>query len=89
MGTNTVFYNGLLGLAMLVGRFWVMVPVLAIAGSLAQKKAVPAGSGTLPTHTPTFVGLLVVVVIVIGALSYFPALALGPIIEHLLLVSSR
>jgi K+-transporting ATPase ATPase A chain len=85
LGANNPFYNGLLGLAMLVGRFWVMLPVLAIAGSLAKKKAIPIGAGTLPTHTPLFVGLLVSVVIVAGALSFFPALALGPIVEHLLL----
>lgn len=85
LAANTPFYNGLLGLAMLVGRFWVMLPVLAISGSLAAKKAVPAGPGTLPTHTPLFVVLLVAVVIVVGALSFFPALALGPIVEHLLL----
>jgi K+-transporting ATPase ATPase A chain len=83
LGANTPFYNGLLGLAMLVGRFWVMLPVLAIAGSLAAKKTVPAGPGTLPTHTPLFVVLLAAVVIVVGALSFFPALALGPIVEHL------
>lgn len=84
LGANTPFYNGLLGLAMLVGRFWVMLPVLAVAGSLAAKKTVPAGPGTLPTHTPLFVTLLVAVVIVVGALSFFPALALGPIVEQLL-----
>ncbi|MBI1249356.1 potassium-transporting ATPase subunit KdpA [bacterium] len=84
LGANTPFYNGMLGLAMLVGRFWVMLPVLAIAGSLAVKKTVPAGAGTLPTHTPLFVVLLVAIVVVVGALSFFPALALGPIVEHLL-----
>ncbi len=83
LGANTPFYNGLLGLAMLIGRFWVMLPVLAIAGSLASQKKIPAGSGTLPTHTPLFVALLVAVVLVVGALSFFPALALGPIVEHL------
>lgn len=88
LGANTPFYNGLLGLAMLVGRFWVMLPVLAIAGSLAAKKTVPAGPGTLPTHTPLFVVLLVAVVIVVGALSFFPALALGPIVEHLLMTAN-
>lgn len=87
LGANTPFYNGLLGLAMLVGRFWVMIAVLAIAGSLAAKKHVPAGVGTLPTHSPLFVVLLVAVVIVVGALSFFPALALGPLVEHLLLAS--
>lgn len=85
LGANTPFYNGLLGLAMLIGRFGVMIPILAIAGSLAAKKSVPAGPGTLPTHTPLFVFLLMAVVIVVGALSFFPALALGPIVEHLML----
>lgn len=84
LGANTPFYNGTLGAAMLIGRFWVMLPVLAIAGSLAAKKTIPVGAGTLPTHTPLFVMLLVSVVIVVGALSFFPALALGPIVEHLL-----
>ncbi len=88
LGANTPFYNGMLALTMLVGRFWVMLPVLAIAGSLAAKKTVPAGAGTLPTHTPLFVGLLVAVVVVVGALSFLPALALGPIVEHLSLPKS-
>lgn len=83
LGANTPFFNGLLGLAMLVGRFWVMLPVLAIAGSLAAKKTIPAGAGTLPTHTPLFIVLLVSVVVLVGALSFFPALALGPIVEQL------
>ena len=85
LGANNPFYNGMLGLAMLVGRFGVMVPILAIAGSLASKKQVPVGPGTLPTHTPLFVFLLMAVVLVVGALSFFPALALGPIVEHLML----
>jgi K+-transporting ATPase ATPase A chain len=88
LSANTPFYNGLLGLAMLVGRFLVMLPVLAIAGSLATKKSVPVGPGTLPTHTPLFVVLLVAVVIVVGALSFFPALALGPIVEHFILMAN-
>lgn len=83
LGANTLFYNGMLGLAMLIGRFGVLLPVLAIAGSLARKKTVPVGPGTLPTHTPLFVVMLVAVVLVVGALSFFPALALGPIVEHL------
>jgi K+-transporting ATPase ATPase A chain len=87
LGAGSPFYNGLLGLAMLVGRFGVMIPILAIAGSLAAKKRVPAGAGTLPTHTPLFVALLVAVVVVVGALSFFPALALGPIVEHIMLTS--
>jgi K+-transporting ATPase ATPase A chain len=84
---DTPFYNGLLGLAMLVGRFGVLIPVLAIAGSLAAKKHVPPGAGTLPTHSPLFIVLLVAVVVVVGALSFFPALALGPIVERLMLTS--
>jgi K+-transporting ATPase ATPase A chain len=88
LGANTPFYNGLLGLAMLVGRFWVMLPALAIAGSLAQKKKVATTSGTLPTHTTLFVVLLSAVVVIVGALSFFPALALGPIVEHLMLQAS-
>ena len=84
LSANTPFYNILLGLAMLFGRFWVMVPVLAIAGSLAAKKQVPAGAGTLPTHTPLFILLLVGVIVLVGSLTFLPALALGPIAEHLL-----
>ncbi len=85
LGANTPFYNILLAFVMLVGRYGIIVPVLAIAGSLAAKKVIPTSSGTLPTHTPLFVVLLVSTVILIGALSFFPALALGPIVEHLLL----
>ena len=84
LSANTPFYNVLLGIAMLFGRFWVMVPVLAIAGSLAAKKQVPAGAGTLPTHTPLFIVLLVAVIVLVGALTFLPALALGPIAEHFL-----
>ena len=83
----TPFYNGTLGLAMLVGRFGVMLPVLAVAGSLARKKHIPVGPGTLPTHNPLFVFLLVAVVVVVGALSFLPALALGPVVEHLMMRS--
>src|SRR5499433_3365733 len=89
LNTNTPFYNTALAVAILFGRFWVAVPVLAVAGSLARKKIVPAGPGTLPTCTPLFVVLLVSVVILVGALTYFPALALGPIAEHLILIGSR
>jgi K+-transporting ATPase ATPase A chain len=84
LSANTPFYNTLLGIAMLFGRFWVMIPVLAIAGSLAAKKQVPAGPGTLPTHTILFVLFLAGVTILVGALTFFPALALGPIAEHLM-----
>jgi K+-transporting ATPase ATPase A chain len=86
LGANNPFYNTTGGLAMLISRYWLMVPVLAIAGSLAAKKTVPAGPGTLPTHTPLFVVLLIGVVIIVGALTFIPALALGPIVEHLLMV---
>ena len=79
------FYNVTGGLAMLIGRFWLAVPTLALAGALAAKKKVPAGAGTLPTHTPLFVAWLIAVVILVGALSFLPALALGPIVEHLML----
>ena len=85
LGANTPFYNLALGVAMLVGRYWLAIPTLAIAGSLAGKKKVPAGAGTLPTHTPLFVVLLIATVLIVGALAFFPALALGPIVEHLML----
>jgi potassium-transporting ATPase potassium-binding subunit len=85
LNANTPFYNLLGGVAMLFARYWLAIPTLAIAGSLAQKKLVPAGSGTLPTHTPLFVVLLIGVVIIVGALTFLPALALGPIVEHLML----
>ncbi len=82
---NTPWYDLTTGLAMLFARFLFMIPALAIAGSLAAKKRVPTSGGTLPTHGPLFVGLLVATVIVIGALTFFPALALGPIVEHFLM----
>ena len=85
LNANTVFYNTLLGLAMLFARYWLTIPTLAIAGSLVLKKKVPASSGTLETHTPLFILWLIAVVIIFGALSFLPALALGPIVEHLLL----
>jgi potassium-transporting ATPase potassium-binding subunit len=81
---NTVFYNTALGISMFLGRFWVIIPVLAIAGSLAKKKQIPAGLGTLPTHTPLFVALLIGVIVIVGALSFMPAWALGPIAEQLM-----
>jgi len=85
LNADTPFYNLLLALAMLAGRFLIKIPVLAIAGSLAKKKTIPAGAGTLPTHTPLFVAWLVAVVIIVGGLTFFPALALGPIAERLTL----
>jgi K+-transporting ATPase ATPase A chain len=85
LGANTEFYNIALGIVMLFARYWITVPILALAGSLAGKKAVPVGSGTLPTHTPLFVVMLIGIVIIVGALTFIPALALGPIVEHLLM----
>jgi K+-transporting ATPase ATPase A chain len=85
LSANTPFYNVTLGIAMLAGRFAVALPVLALAGSLAGKKVAAASAGTLPTHTPTFVAWLVAVVVIVGGLTFFPALALGPVVEHLLL----
>ena len=85
LSANTPFYNFTLGLAMLFARFWLAVPVLAIAGALAAKKIVPVGPGTLPTHTPLFVALLIGTVLLVGALTFVPALALGPVAEHLLM----
>ena len=89
LNANTPFYNTALGLAMLFARYWLAVPALAIAGSLARKKIVPAGPGTLPTDTPLFVALLIGVVILVGALTFVPALALGPVVEHLNLIAAR
>jgi len=85
LNANTPWYNLTFGLAMVLGRFAFIIPTLAIAGSLAVKKRVPSSSGTFPTHGVLFVGLLVGTVIVIGALTFFPALALGPLVEHLLM----
>lgn len=85
LSANTPFYNLAGAAAMFVSRFWIIVPVLALAGALARKKAIPVGPGTLPTDRPLFVGLLVAVVIVVGALTFVPALALGPVAEHLAL----
>ena len=81
-----MFYAIAIGICMLIGRYWVIVPVLAIAGSLAKKKLIPATAGTLPTHTPLFVGLLVATLLLVGALTFIPSLALGPVVEHLTLL---
>ncbi len=86
LSANTLFYNIILGAAMLIGRFWLAVPILAIAGSLARKKSVPVSAGTLPTHTPLFVAFLLGVIVIFTALLHFPAIALGPIVEHLNMV---
>jgi K+-transporting ATPase ATPase A chain len=85
LNANTVFYNLTLGIGMLIGRFGIIIPVLAIAGSLAGKKITPPSSGTFRTDNGLFIGLLISVIIIIGGLTHFPALALGPIVEHLLM----
>jgi K+-transporting ATPase ATPase A chain len=89
LSVNTPFYNCLLGAAMLISRYWLMVPVLAIAGSLARKKYTPPSAGTLPTHTPLFIVLVAGMVLLVGALTFVPALALGPVIEHLQLTAAH
>ena len=89
INANTPWYNLTIGLAMLFGRFLFMLPLLAVAGSLAAKRKIPTSSGTLPTHGPLFVGLLVGSVIIIGALTFFPALSLGPVVEHFLMHQGR
>ena len=86
---NTTFYNIALGISMLIARFALIVPVLAMAGSLSQKKIVPSSGGTLPSHTPLFIGWLIGVIIIVGALSFVPALALGPIVQQLMLSIGR
>ena len=83
LSANTLFYNVTIGLSMLIGRFLYIVPMMAVAGSLAAKKTVPASAGTFPTHGPMFVALLTAVILIVGGLTFFPALALGPIVEHL------
>jgi K+-transporting ATPase ATPase A chain len=85
IAANTVFYNTALGLVMWIGRYWPIVAVLAVAGSVAAKKRVPVTAGTMPTHGPTFVILLIGTVLLVGALTFVPALALGPVVEHLIL----
>jgi len=85
LSANNRYYNMALGLAMFFARYWLAIPILAIAGSLSRKKIVPVSQGTLPTHTPLFIIFLVMVVLIVGALTFFPALALGPIVEHLML----
>jgi K+-transporting ATPase ATPase A chain len=87
--TNTPWYNLTQGLAMIIGRFLFLIPLLAAAGSLAAKKKIPITAGTFPTHGPLFVGLLVGTVLIVGALTFFPALSLGPIVEHFLMYSGK
>jgi len=83
LSANTLFYNATLGVAMFIGRFLMIVPMLAIAGSLVSKKIVPASAGTFPTDGGLFVGLLIGVILITGGLIYFPAVSLGPVVEHL------
>jgi len=89
LNANTHWYDLSLGVDMLVGRFLMIVPMLAIAGNLAKKKLVPASHGTFPVHTPLFTVLLVGVILIVGALTFFPALTLGPVLEHLLMRTGR
>jgi K+-transporting ATPase ATPase A chain len=86
---NTPWSNITLGIGMLMGRFLVIIPALALAGSLVQKKTVPASAGTLPTHGMLFIGLLLGVILVVGGLTFIPALALGPIVEHLAMLGGQ
>jgi K+-transporting ATPase ATPase A chain len=86
---NTGWYNVTLGIAMLTGRFLVIIPALAIAGSLAAKKSVPASAGSFPTHGGLFVGLLTGVILIVAGLTFFPALALGPVVEHLAMIAGQ
>jgi K+-transporting ATPase ATPase A chain len=89
LSANSPWFNTTLGVAMLCGRYLMMIPVLAIAGRMAARRSLPPGLGTFPTNGPLFVLLLVFVVLVLGALTYLPALALGPILEHFLAASGR
>jgi potassium-transporting ATPase potassium-binding subunit len=89
LSTNTVFYNVALGIVMWIGRFWPIVAVLAVAGSLASKARLPVTEGTMPTHGPLFICLLIGTIVLIGVLNYVPALALGPVVEHFMLASTH
>jgi K+-transporting ATPase ATPase A chain len=86
---NTAWYDTTIGITMLIGRFFMIIPMLAIAGNLAQKKYVPPSLGTFPVTTPLFTVLLIGVIIIVGALTFFPALSLGPILEHLLMAAGK
>jgi K+-transporting ATPase ATPase A chain len=89
LNANTLWYNSTLGINMLLGRFFMIIPTLAIAGSLVRKKSVPPSLGTFPVTTPLFTGLLVSVILIVGALTFFPVLSLGPIVEHLLMYAGK
>jgi K+-transporting ATPase ATPase A chain len=88
LSANTLFYNVTGAVAMFIGRFWMIIPAMAIAGSLAAKKSVPVSSGTFPTTGSLFVGLLVGVIVIVGGLTFFPALALGPVVEQLAMTAN-
>jgi potassium-transporting ATPase potassium-binding subunit len=89
LNANTFWYNTTIGIATLVGRFLVIIPMLAIAGNLARKKLVPPSPGTFPVTTPTFTVLLVAIIVIVGALTFFPVLSLGPVLEHLLMNAGK
>jgi K+-transporting ATPase ATPase A chain len=89
ISANTLFYNLSGAMAMMVGRFWMIIPAMAIAGALAAKKTVPASAGTFPTTGPLFVGLVVGTILIVGGLTFFPALALGPIVEHVAMTAGQ
>ena len=89
LNANTKWYNVSIGMATLIGRFLMIIPMLAIAGSLGRKKRVPPSPGTFPVTTPLFSALLVGVILIVGALTFFPALSLGPIVEHLLMANGQ
>ena len=89
LNANTHWYNVSIGLSTLVGRFFVIIPMLAVAGSLGRKKHIPPSAGTFPVTTPLFAALLVSVVLIVGALTFFPALSLGPIVEHLSMIKGQ
>ena len=89
ISANTLWYNTTIGITMLIGRFFMIIPMLAIAGNLARKKIVPPSLGTFPVTTPLFTTLLVSVIVIVGALTFFPALSLGPIVEHLLMNAGK
>ncbi|HTN96882.1 MAG TPA: potassium-transporting ATPase subunit KdpA, partial [Nordella sp.] len=89
LNANTPWFNTTLGIAMAMGRFAYVVPVMAIAGTLAAKKRIPHTQGSFPTHGPLFIGLLIGVILILGGLQYFPALALGPIVEHFAMLAGQ
>jgi len=88
-GADSSYQEVLIGLVVLIGRYLTMVPLLAIAGSLAAKRLVPPSAGTLPTHGPLFISLVIGVILIVGGLTFFPALALGPVVEHLAMIHGK